>query len=276
MGCCFSNLLRKLLLLAALSGLVTCKSPHGSSLHEESCLPWSEIKSGSVLLTNNVWGAKVFPDYKQCIGIKRQTSQPEFSWNWHWRGRNDNVKAYPSLCFGHKPWNTESTSPQLPIKLNMLDSARVDYEIKTEAAGMYNILLESWLTSTQVPTPESRVGELAIHLQQHDWPGMPGKLIESIIIGGQVFDFYFEPHMHVPDDPGDWKYFGFVARGDKPGNTSRLHGQVDIARFIHFLIDRKLIDKSRYLSSVEIGNEVINGEGNTTIRRFVVSVQGEY
>ncbi len=253
----------------------SCKSPDTNieQINLHSCQPWAEIRSNALLLTNNIWGARNFPDFKQCIAAKTDHSGIVYSWNWSWHGKNGQVKSYPSLCFGHKPWNKHSTTEKLPILLTAINSLLVEYNIKTTGSSIYNILLESWITSTAIPRPDTRVAELAILLDEHDWPGMPGHFVETVTIDGQNFDFYMEPRMVVPDDSNTWIYLGFVAKEESANATSKLHGQIDIAKFIRYLVAKKYIRGSQYLSSVELGNEVISGEGKTFVKDFHVSIR---
>ncbi|MEE9352026.1 MAG: hypothetical protein V3U78_07165 [Thiotrichaceae bacterium] len=233
---------------------------------QKNCEPWAEYQSGEYLLTNNIWGFTGDDPYKQCIAISHtESGQPLYSWDWQWQGQQGNVLAYPSILYGHKPWNETSTTSKLPIRLDHLKRLKVAYYVKQTASGSHNVLLESWISSTKKPTPSTRVAELAIHLSQQNWPGMPGKLIRSVVIGGEPYDFYIEPQMTVPRDDSQWVYLGFVYTGQKP-----TVGSVDIAKFISYLLNNGYLATKTYLSSVELGSELISGEGKTQVEAFSV------
>ena len=76
------------------------------------CSPWEEYSFGPYLLQNNTWGQGDIIDFSQCIFT---TSDSIFGWNWDWPNIGNNVKAYPEIIFGKKPWSSSSTNNILPI-----------------------------------------------------------------------------------------------------------------------------------------------------------------
>ncbi len=249
--------------------LQACQSSEPPVLKTDTCQPWAVYQAGALLLTNNTWGAQKLPDYKQCITVEKSTTKVVFGWSWHWQGKNDAVKAYPSITYGHKPWQQTSTTIRLPALVGTLPRLQVKYDLLTEATGVYNVLLEAWITNTATPRPDNRVAELAIHLGQHNWPGMPGKRIKRIMIGAHSYDFYYEPSMVVPGDTHRWAYLGFVYAGNEPAVS--FQGQLDVKAFIHYLVQHGYLQTTHYISSIELGNEIINGEGRSRLNEFHVT-----
>ena len=71
------------------------------------CDPWAQRLYGDYLIENNIWGQGEINDYSQCIFT---TNDSSFGWNWTWPDVGYNVKAYPEIIFGKKPWSTTSTT----------------------------------------------------------------------------------------------------------------------------------------------------------------------
>ena len=258
-----------LLLTSVFLNIAGCSS---SPIDKQSCKAWAEITTGEYLLTNNVWGAQDYKDIKQCIATKDKG----YEWNWQWQGHDGNVLAYPSILYGHKPWNKHSTSPRLPVKVDDVKKLTVTFKAKQVGSGSHNLLLESWITSSAVPKPSTRTVELAIHLLQQNWPGMPGKKVDTVFIDNHQFDVYVEPSIDVPGDEYHWLYLGFVYTGVKknqlPSNSNAYSEleRIDMSAFISYSTKHNYIDTQHYLASIELGSELVSGEGKTRVETFAV------
>lgn len=236
------------------------------------CSAWAKIFLGEYVINNNIWGKGNINDYTQCIiGILNpQSGAPDnIGWSWSWPKASIGVKAYPSILYGHKPWNDYSTTARLPQAINQLKHLTVSYKLKTVSSGAVNLLLESWITRTDKPSPVDRVGELAVQLYQKNWPGQAGRYVESIVINGITFDFYIEKEMRVPSDTHTWAYYGFVHKG-----APVLQAKLDIMKFVNYLVNHGYVNRKHYIATVELGNEVDHGEGRTEIEYF--SVKGGF
>lgn len=259
------------LLIAYLSAIlqIGCYSHPATQIPSTSttdyCKPWAELSlsKGEYLLTNNTWGAKGQKDFEQCISINN--NQQHFGWRWKWAGNNGQVLAYPSVLFGHKPWNETSTTSRLPLQIKTLEKMQVTYDIVQSGTGSHNVLLESWVTSSAKPQASTRTAEIAIHLSQQNWPGMPGKLIRTVAIDDELYDFYVDPAIEVPDDNLRWPYLGFVYKGHRTTT-----GTLDLAAFVRFLTQENYLQAGHYLASIELGSELVTGEGEALIKHFNV------
>ena len=59
----------------------------------------------------------IINDFTQCIYRTGSEDNTHFGWNWNWPNANNNVKSYPEVIYGKKPWSSSSTSQALPIKI---------------------------------------------------------------------------------------------------------------------------------------------------------------
>ena len=94
-----------------------------------NCNGWAQFAIGSYLVENNVWGQGSITDFTQCIYHTGTGDDVYFGWNWNWPVGNSDVKAYPEVIFGKKPWNSSSTNPVLPIKIQNLNEFYVAYDL---------------------------------------------------------------------------------------------------------------------------------------------------
>lgn len=232
-----------------------------------NCKDWAVLEQKKLHLQNNIWGKNAEDQHTQCIA-QHPEKLGSFRWLWDWETETFGVKAYPSILYGHKPWAKHSTSSSLPKRLTELSHAVVDFKIDTKANGRANILLEAWLTDDADPQAYDRTSELAIHLMQQNWPGQGGEYVETITISGYTFNVYLNHEMKVPRDPHTWSYLSFVKQG-----TPLLHGSLDLRLFIDYLLRKRFIVDSEYLVSIELGNEIDQGAGQTEVDYFHVNIE---
>ncbi|MGV6810186.1 MAG: GH12 family glycosyl hydrolase domain-containing protein [bacterium] len=233
------------------------------------CDAWASFQSNEIKIVNNSWGKIKGHDYpsEQCI-YQHLQDKNKFAWSWNWDADRYGVKAYPSLVFGKKPWYDESTYTKLPLPLNQLASAEVEFEVEDrEQEGRVNLLLEAWLTNSKRAKPYDRTSEIAIHLYQKNWPGQGGEYYSTININQYTFDVYVNHKMKVPNDPHSWSYISFVNTG-KPIIAEK----IDLNDFLNYALKEKMIIPSEYLSSIELGNEIDQGKGITQVNKFKVNI----
>jgi hypothetical protein len=255
---------RALLLICLPAILVQSHAIHAR--WQQSCQDWATFKAQRIELNNNTWGKQDIKDYEQCI-YQNLNNPLHMGWRWKWPQHQSGVKAYPSLMYGYKPWNRHSTTRTLPLQLKQLDSLKVSFSAEMKYQGAVNLLLEAWLTDSATPEPYDRTSEIAIHLMQHQWPGQGGDYYESVTIGNRTYAVYINHQMKVPGDSHTWSYLSFVNTG-KP----IYKGEINLKEFVDYLLEKKMIIDSEYLTSVELGNEIDYGEGESNIRYFHVRV----
>ena len=243
-------------------GLVTLAA--GSTAFSQEnliCADWAEIRENAYLVSNNVWGKAEITDYQQCISKTQQEGTTQFGWTWNWPGNGGQVKSYPEIIYGWKPWNSESTTPALPVKLADLKEATVTYDTSISATGTYNLAFDVWITQDAVSNPDNITHEVMI------WPvnsGMhaAGKLVQEVTIGDDTYELYKGSVGHA-----DWTYIAFV-------NVSpKFSGIVNIHDILKYLQQEQYLAPDAYVAAIEFGNEVIEGEGAVTLRNYAITVK---
>jgi len=229
------------------------------------CNDWDELKINEYILSNNVWNKKEITNYKQCI-FKANDTLP-FGWTWDWPdGINYDVKSYPEIIYGWKPFH-ESSSNTLPKQISNINYLTVSYNISISADGRYNTAFDLWIINSPVSHQDNRTKEIMIWI---DKKGIEfnDSFVEKISIDGENYDFYFRKANSNYWNM-NWDYIAFVKEYPK------LDGTLDIYKFLNYLSNKNYILPNEYLACVEIGNEIVDGKGETKINNYSIQVNSK-
>lgn len=233
------------------------------------CGDWQYQSIDTYVVENNVWNAKGINGYKQCVGMRRSaTTGMDFAWDWSWPASNE-VRAYPEIVYGLKPWAPKSTTPDLPRQVEVLKSLQTHFNYDMVRNGSGNLAFDLWLTSTAT-RPEGAANtplrhELMIWLD--NWGSLRpfGQYRETIRINNIDWELYTGT---ATWGPKPWQYIAYRATSPVAHHVS-----LDIKLFLDHLQARKIIDGQDWVASVELGNEIASGQGSTRIRAFSIAVE---
>lgn len=219
------------------------------------CTQFGEINLASGrMLTNNVWDLTGINTWTQCI---HNTPLP-WGYNWNIDSATDNVKSYPSIVYGRRPWRASSTIASMPVQISAINNFKVDLAgTTTVSSGKYNTAFDLWIVSAKPGTPNQVTAEVMIWLEDSAWVPA-GTVIGTHTIDGRVYDLYKAQF-------ADWVYYNFRAQ------VSGITGIYDIKKFLGVLTAAGEISASSYLGDVEFGNEIVNGVGSMSITKFNVT-----
>ena len=219
------------------------------------CSPWEEYSFGPYLLQNNTWGQGDITDFSQCIFT---TSDSIFGWNWNWPNIGNNVKAYPEIIFGKKPWSSSSTNNLLPIALGRVENFEVEFDIQTEANGNYNSAFEFWITEDSLSNENGITTEVMIWTS-NSFLQPAGNQISIVYVDGYFYKMYRA-------DFDNWVYYAFVSEIDQYNGTLKIHD------FINYMVSTGYLNPNEFLGSFEFGNEIVHGNGQTIINQYSISL----
>ncbi|MFH0736565.1 MAG: hypothetical protein V1773_19775 [bacterium] len=223
------------------------------------CTADASFKVNEYTIINNCWGKGTIQDYMQCIFIKKNINEMSVGFSWQWPADNNDVKAYPEILFGWKPWNSSSTTTKLPIRVGSIKTLKASYtSITTSLYGVGNTAFDLWITSSKTPTVSDITREVMIWTKNFgQTPG--GSKVATVTIDNVEYDLY--------KGNWDWTYLAFVNKGVS-GITN-----VNLDKFLAYLFENGYISPNENLASIEFGNEIVNGSGNTTIRNYNITVE---
>ena len=225
-----------------------------------SCMDWAEFTINEFILSNNVWGKDTETNYEQCIYYKLNNTQREFGWNWDWPG-NGNVRAYPEIIFGLKPWSTESTSLSLPAQINS-NNIKLKFSCTAAAIGQWNLAYDIWLASSKTPIPENVTHEIMIWMHQTIPITPAGIYRETITINDNNFALWVNENHN-----NSWVYIAFVT------DVTKLTATLDLNAFMDYLITNSYVSPDLFISAIEFGTEIFEGKGNVVLSEYEVEIQ---
>ena len=225
-----------------------------------SCEDGAEFTINDFILSNNVWGKGSETNYEQCIYYESSNNQTEIGWNWNWPG-NGNVRAYPEIIFGLKPWSTTSTSTFLPAQINS-NNISLKYSGTASAIGQWNLAYDIWLTNSITPTPENITHEIMIWMHKTDSITPAGTNKGTIPISGNNYDLWVSENHN-----NSWTYIAFVTE------TTKLSATLDLNAFMDYLISNNYVSPELFISAIEFGTEIFEGIGNVALTEYDVEVQ---
>ena len=223
-----------------------------------NCNGWSQFTIGSYLVENNVWGQGNITDFTQCIYRTGSGDDIHFGWNWDWPGGSSNVKAYPEVMFGKKPWSSSSTNTALPIKIQNLDEFYVVYDLDMVAAGSYNLAFEFWVTTDSMSSETGITTEVMIWMD-NNLISPAGNIIGTVTFDGLDYNLYRA-------DWDSWTYFAFLSA------EPQYNGVLGVHHFVDHLVSQGMLNSDEYFADFELGNEVVYGTGQTEIRQYEIYV----
>lgn len=233
---------------------------------EMKCDPFATATVGQYMVENNTWGSQGVVGWTQCIsGTPHGQRGISAHWKWDWKQTGDNVKAYPEVIFGHKPGYPHSTTTLLPAKLNRIQTLVLDYDVHTEREGAGNMAIDMWLTHTANPTAFAAppiTHEVMIWLDVFGTMYAGGELVDKVRINGTLYRVYVGEKFGL-----GWRYAAFA-----PNSPMESKASIDLMPFFVYLKNRNLITTEEFLATVNFGNELISGSGETRLNRFAVTV----
>ena len=233
-----------------------------------SCNDWGRIAVGPFTLENNVWNKGSRENYTQCVFASNSTPPATMGWSWSWPAdKREEVVAYPELIYGDKPWSEEAPSDTLPIKVSDRDIL-VSYNAALKASGVWNMAFSMWLTRSLPPREKNISKEIMIWTAKS---GMlpAGYLRDRVSIGGIDYKIYINEN-HIPAQDGStggWTYITFLSIEE------HLSGTLNLGEFLGYLLDRQYIEDTLYLADIELGNEIIKGQGEFILSKFEIKIK---
>lgn len=223
------------------------------------------INSGDYRVENNTWGKGNLSGWSQCIGIEPAIDGAITAhWTWDWLNAGYNVKAYPEIIFGQKPGGA-TTTKALPIRLSDIDLLTVSYDVSSSNSGSGNVAFDIWLTDNPDPmifgTPPI-THEIMVWLDQQGGLGPSGNFKERVTINGSIYAVFVAPKWGE-----GWEYVAFFSPESRLGA-----GTVDLGSLLEYMQQKNLATGAEYLASIEFGNEIATGSGETMVKSYSVSL----
>ncbi len=222
---------------------------------------------GTYNIYSNIWNPGAATSWSQCTGATIASpggvTVAEFDWNF--ASTNSDVKTYPNIQFGQQNSYNPSTTPLLPAPLSNLPSLVATGKLATTCAVApcyFDSSFDVFFSSTSTASPNEE-GELMV-IADWNFPqplGPTAFVALNVPIDGATYNIR---QFQMPSSHGSWPYVAYYATSP----ISNLN--INIASFAHDAVNRGYIPASYYLDMVEIGTEVLSGQGKTVITNYSV------
>ena len=240
----------------------------------EACRGWEEWFVEDYFYYNNVWNRLDTRDYEQCImrrTLPDLAGTVEYGWRWRWPVRRGQVKAYPEIIYGQRPWQRSSTTPELPRQIGAIAALEVDYEAYLTAEGTYNLSFDFWITSNDPPSESGITHEVMLWVDHGFRPAGQEFYVGPVRLDGALWDLYVWPERVWRDAGGEPTFSGdFIAL---VRHRDQHVGSVDLLAIFQYLVDEGYVPAHHYLTAIEFGNETVSGTGELWLKDFRVHLR---
>ena len=245
---------------------------------------WTRINVDERYVLNaNPWNAELSPyPYAQSIFLGDEDGKAFFGWQWYWMNDDVWVLSYPEVFCGYSPFGTMGElghTEGFPVRIGTHSfKSTFDIVINTssvESRDIWDMAFDIWfLFSTSNP---DNFGRLDIKAEMMIWLKYTNQLLfylydephDSFTNNGITYDYFRDPAF--PDGNGvDGAHYFTAFLATTPVLSS---DDFDITPFISYLIDNGVLTESDFLTTIELGTEVVKGRGEVIIRDYSVTVE---
>ena len=258
---------KTILILAVLIIVIvsSCKkSSEEISIAGKYCDDWAIKDANGYRFSNNVWGKGSYQngvDYSACITVTDDYPAGTVI-EWSWPSTNGGVRSYQEVYVGRKPWDSNGTdNSPFPIKINNLQEFKVEFDLeRSYSSNGFNIALESWLSNDPDGGQSAITDEVMIWLHEGSDPSPSGG-------NGNSANLALTPSHAVwrNANHSGWDYSAVVF------DTDYLSGTVDLKLVLDEWKRLGWVTGEEYILDLELGAEVVYGDGSLTIKKFIVT-----
>jgi hypothetical protein len=243
------------------------KSPNADALgYEEQN---ASHRVGEFVTNTGVWGIKAADAYVERLAgkIDADTGVANIIIDWDITpSKSPGVVTFPNLTYGlHPGWATSSTS-KLPVRISESGPQVVSADINTTCTPstgkdcLYQTGLDIFLMSSDKVSNADVGTEIMVFTERTIGPADINGA-DTVMIGGVTYKAIHNGF------PTSWNAIQYFASMDSRMNKV----QLNVSDFIADALRRGWITPTQYLVSIELGTEVVSGNGFTVVRNFRIN-----
>ncbi|WHZ10711.1 MAG: hypothetical protein OJF60_001150 [Burkholderiaceae bacterium] len=246
-------------------------SAPGAKTFPQTCLSKggkdTYYKYGNYTVSSNIWNPGAASSYTQCTSATIRSPgsvDAEFDWNFSPSSSSGNVLTYPNIQYGQQTLYSPTTTPALPAPISSLPSLIATGSITTtcQSSPCYYDSGFDIFFSKGTPPPAATQGELMIITSWNFSQTLGGFAATNVNIDGVLYNIR---QFTMGSGANSWPYVAYY-----PTQQPITNMQLNIASFVKDAVARGYIPGNYYLDMVELGTEVIQGQGKTVITNFQV------
>lgn len=274
-------MMKQFLLTLIVLAIAACTPPKSNwtkpNTIELGCESFQSIKIKDLVLYNNTWNSASAKDasWKQCLEQKLDVNDTVYGWSWSWPNKGRQIFAYPQIKIGSSPWEPlPKVDNRFPVKIDQLESLIISHDLDIDADSQFNVATSMWLTDS------SSIGDI-----------QNKSIITAEIM---VWTFATAKHMNpaghnigvIEQDGKKWSVWLDKSWGDSSGQNENewiyvtfkaevfnLSNRFDIAALLNNNILSDLNLEQSYIADIELGTEIMRGQGLVWVNSFNAEMQ---
>lgn len=253
-------------------------SPSEAESTPLGCEDFQAVMTPDGILFNNVWNkhAAKAGEWSQCLQARDVAGTRQFGWSWNWPAgeRERTIYAYPQIKRGPSPWAPELNSDErFPAGIAALRALEVSYEVETSASGNYNLATSLWITREPVrgaaAKPTAIAAEVMIWTYATSGHFDPaGSRYGEVQTGDTGWEVWVKKDWWDISGMNDNRWTYIVFRSTQP----LLKAEIDVLKLLQYAVDERLISSEFFIADVELGNEIMEGSGETWVKSFHIDM----
>lgn len=225
---------------------------------------------GSQRYDTNPWGRdKTRSSFDQQLVQRQSGGRDQVGWHWCWPGFVASGFAYPGVLCGWKPWAGGRPSDQrFPVRVVDAKDLVIDYCVDVRAVGSFNLTFCAWICKSGgwsfAPDVSAMTTEVMVCPDYYSGCVPGGRFVSELHVDGENYEIWHEVG-HGKEEKGDDRGWNMLTLRGVGGRKS---GALALGALLFELARRGLVESDEYLTSVELGNEVMGGAGTTFVERY--------
>jgi len=249
---------------------------------------YTDINGKNYQIDNNMWGIPSHGQDGVCeVFTETLAGVPAFGWSWNtWHG--EDVLAYPEIGYGISPngggsWGSKKDFPATIKSLaGKTVTANIDVVSKYSDNGIWDLAFDVWVTPGSGANTANNSYEIMIWLDRNRQVPSGTDIMDNFSYtdtkGTKDFVVYATKHNEIKADGYSWTCLSYIDSDsvNAPDSTYYSDPSFNISAFVNDAVTRFAgygLKDTFYISSIEFGNEVIDGSGITEIKNWSITVQ---
>ena len=241
--------------------------------HQEiTCDDYATHVIANGVLYNNVWNKRAADNagYRQCLVMHGDGQSIRYGWSWDWPVSSRHIFAQPQIKIGSSPWDPNPKfGDDLPLRVSEISEMKLAHDLDVISNGNFNIAATMWLTHQEIPNRDSIAAELMIWTYYTPGQLRPGgSKVDTFMIDGLEWQLWEQ--LEWGDKSGvnqqQWRHTAFRLAEPK------LKVEFDAHALIVKAVERGSIDSMWYVADLELGTELMGGQGLAWVDQFDVQI----
>lgn len=198
-----------------------------------------------------------------------------YGWSWSWPYGKRAIYGYPQIKVGSSPWDPEPTfDERFPIAISQLENLNISFDVETRSNGNYNLATSMWLIIEPNQSSKSNKSNIAAEIMFWTYAtagqfNPAGQKYGEVLLAGEWWEIWYEKNWSDASlvNKNRWVYISFKSK------KNALKTKINALEHLRYAIQEKLISENLLITDIELGNEVMSGEGTTWVKDFKIQTE---